>query len=100
MLLFGLIRLFERNRREIDGFDIVLAAVAPVIVLLLARGGGSILNLGVLGEYVALVLFMAAIVLVLWKMAKIPLKHSVIYGLVVVLVNIALSIALMGGAPA
>jgi hypothetical protein len=98
LALYGLIRLFERNRSEIDGFDIALAAIAPVIVLLLARGVMVLFHLGAWANYAALIVFTGAIVLILWKMAKIPLKRSFVYALVILVLNVTLSLVLTGNA--
>jgi len=96
LALYGLIRVFERNRSEIDGFDFALAAVAPVIVLLLARGAISIFGLGAWANYATLLMFMGAIILVLWKMAKVPLKRSIIYALAILALNVILNLVLTG----
>lgn len=36
-VLFGLIRLFERKRDDLDGFDIGMVAIVPVLVVVIIQ---------------------------------------------------------------
>lgn len=95
-VLFGLIRIFERKRDDLDGFDIGMVAIVPVLVVVIIR---------VLVEFffpdpllvrvlppVALIGFTFVL---LFKHLEIPPGRSIVYTLTVVMVNTVVAMILV-----
>ncbi|MGI9357626.1 MAG: hypothetical protein ACR2PF_21025 [Rhizobiaceae bacterium] len=91
LVLFGLIKVFERKRDDLDNFNIITVAIVPVLAVVLVQ-----VALGFLYPDPTLMLVLPPIVLIgltfllLWKNLEIPIGRSIGYTLVVVLVNEAL----------
>ena len=97
-LLFGLIKIFERKRDDLDGFTIGTVAVVPVLALVVVN---VVLAFTIPESVVAL--FLPFIVLValtfglLWKHLDIPIARSVGYTMAVVTFNIVLGLFFASG---
>lgn len=95
LVVFALIKVFERNRDDLDNFNIATVAVVPVITVILVRIG-----LGFLYPDPTLMLLLPALVLIgmtfglLWKNLDIPAGRSAAYTVVVLLVNEGLGLLL------
>ena len=94
-ILFGLIKLFERDREDLDNFTIGTVAVVPVLAAILVR-----VIIGLLYPDPLIMLFLPPVLLIiltfvlLWKNLKIPIARSVLYTAVVVAVNEGLGFVL------
>ena len=90
-LIYGLIWLFERKRRELHEFDFDKIAVFPPFIYL----GLSLLvmffGLGIWGSWAALIVFMMALFWMLWKNAKLSPARASAYSLAVLIFNVALN---------
>ena len=88
VVLFGLIKTFERGRNDLDNFTIGMVAVAPVIAVVIV-----VVVLGLVYPSRELLMLVPPIVLIgltfflLWKNLEIPAGRSAAYTFVVVLVN-------------
>jgi hypothetical protein len=97
-VLFGLIKLFERGREELDNFTIGTVAVVPVLAAILVR-----FVVGLLYPDPAILLVLPRVLLIvltfilLWKNLEIPVVRSVLYTVVVVAVNEGLGFILAAG---
>ena len=97
-VLFGLVKVFERNRDDLDGFQIGVVAIVPVLVVVVIR-----IALGLLYPQPVLMTLLPPLVLIgvtfflLHKNLEIPLGRSIGYTLVVVIANVALTMLLAPG---
>ena len=88
LVLFGMIKIFERKRDDLDNFNIATVAIVPVLCAVLVR-----VALGFLVPDAELLLLLPGLVLIgttfglLWKNLEIPLGRSMIYTVVVAIVN-------------
>lgn len=98
LLLFGLIKIFERGRDDLDNFQIGMVAVVPVLSSVVAQ-----VVLGFLYPEPSLILTVPLLVLIgmtfflLWKNLEIPKGRSGAYTVAVVLVNFVLGFFLAPG---
>ncbi len=98
-LLFGLIKIFERERDDLDGFAIGTVAVVPILALILVN-----IALAFTIPESGFALFLPSIVLValtfglLWKQLDIPAARSAGYTTAVVAFNIVLGFFFAQGA--
>ena len=95
LVLFGLIKVFEKGRDDLDNFAIATVAIVPVLIVVVVR-----IVLGLLFPNPVLMLALPPLVLIgatfgiLWKHLEFPIGRSIMYTLVVVIVNEALAYAL------
>lgn len=88
LLLFGLIKVFERKRDDLDTFNVAVVAIVPVIAAVLVR-----IALGLLVPGAGLFLLVPPLVLIgttfglLWKNLDIPIGRSIAYTIVVAIFN-------------
>ncbi len=97
-VLFGLIKIFERGRDDLDGFQIATVAIIPILVVVVVR-----IALGFLYPQPMLMMVLPPLVLIgltfflLYKNLEIPLGRSIAYTVVVVIVNEALAVVFAPG---
>ena len=95
-VLFGLITIFERDRDDLDNFQISMVAVVPIIVVVLIR-----VVLGLVYPQPILMIALPPLALIgvtfllLCKNLEIPVGRSIGYTVAVVIVNEALGFILM-----
>ena len=90
-VLFGMVRLLEKDRDDIDTFQLATVAVVPSLCVILYRVVvGLILPDPILMTIVPPILLIALTFGLLWKHLEIPLGRSVLYTVVVIVVNIGL----------
>ncbi|MDX1507953.1 MAG: hypothetical protein R3358_06715 [Woeseiaceae bacterium] len=95
LVLFGLIKVFEKGRDDLDNFAIATVAIVPVLIVVVVR-----IVLGLLFPNPVLMLALPPLVLIgatfgiLWKHLEFPIGRSIMYTVVVVIVNEALAYAL------
>ncbi len=95
LVLFGLIKIFERSRDDLDSFQIGTVAVIPILVIVVIR-----VVLGLLYPQRILMLVLPPLVLVgltfflLYKHLEVPMGRSIAYTLAVVIVNEVFAILL------
>ena len=95
-VLFGLITIFERDRDDLDNFQISMVAVVPIIVVVLIR-----VVLGLVYPQPILMIALPPLALIgvtfllLYKNLEIPVGRSIGYTVAVVIVNEALGFILM-----
>lgn len=88
LVLFALIKIFERNRDDLDNFSIATVAVVPVLSVIAVR-----VTLGMLYPNPLLLLLLPVVILIgmtyflLWKHLDIPAGRSATYTIAVLLVN-------------
>jgi len=88
LVLFGLLKVFEREREDLDNFSIATVAVVPVLSVVLVS-----MALGFLYPNPTLLTLLPPLILIgmtfglLWKNLDIPFGRSLGYTLVVVIVN-------------
>jgi hypothetical protein len=88
LFLFGIIKIFERKRDDLDSFNIATVAIVPVLSAVLVR-----VALAFLVPEATLLLLLPPLVLIgmtfglLWKNLEIPVGRSIVYTVLVVLVN-------------
>ena len=88
LVLFGLIKIFERDRDDLDNFTIATVAIVPVLAAIVVK-----VALAFLFPDPFVLLLVPAVVLIgftfglLWKNLEIKLSHSIIYTIVVAVVN-------------
>lgn len=88
VVLFALVKLFERKRDDLDNFSIATVAIIPVLSVIAAR-----VIIGLLFPDPILTVVLPAAVLIgatfflLWKHLEIPVGRSVTYTVVVLLAN-------------
>ena len=96
IVLFGAIKLCERQRDDLDNFAIATAAVVPVLIVFLLR-----IVLALTFPDPTLTTVLPPIVLIgatfglLWKNLEIPAGRAALYTVLVVLVNDGLGFLLM-----
>ena len=99
LVLFGLIKLFERGRDDLDNFNIAVVAIVPVIVVAIARFAlALVVPDPLLAVLVSSLLLIALTFGLLWKNLGIPKGRSAAYTTVVVLVNEGLGLLLLAAA--
>ena len=87
LVLFGLIKVFERGRDDLDNFSIATVAVAPVLSVILIR-----IVLAFVFPHPIATLILPYVVLIgmtfflLWKNLDLPPGRSALYTLAVVIV--------------
>lgn len=88
IVLFALIKVFERERDDLDNFSIATVAVVPVLSVIAVR-----VILGFLYPNPTLMFLLPIVVLIgmtfylLWKNLEIPFGRSAMYTVVVLLMN-------------
>ena len=93
LVLFGLIKIFERDRDDLDNFQISLVAVVPVLVVIVIR-----VTLGLLYPQPILMMTLPPLALIgftfflLYKNLEIPMARSIAYTFAVVVVNELLAV--------
>ena len=95
LVLFGLIKIFEKSRDDLDNFGIATVAVIPVLIVIVVS-----VAIGFVYPSPILLLALPPLVLIgstfgiLWKHLDIPAGRSILYTVVVVIVNQAVAFAL------
>lgn len=95
LVLFGLVKLFERGRDDLDNFQIGMVAVVPILVVVVIN-----VVLGLLYPQPLLMAILPALALIgltfflLFKNLEIPMSRSIAYTVAVVVVNEVLAFAL------
>lgn len=95
LVLFALVKVFERSREDLDNFNIATVAVVPLLSVVLVR-----VVLAFVYPNPTLALILPPIVLIgmtfflLWKNLELPAARSALYTLAVVFVNEALGYVL------
>ena len=98
LLLFGLVKIFERGRDDLDNFQIGMVAVVPILCSIVVQ-----VVLGFLYPDPTLILILPLLVLIgmtfflLWKNLEISKGRSGAYTAAVVLVNFGLGFLLASG---
>ena len=88
LVLFALIKIFERKRDDLDNFNIVTVAIVPIIaVVLVAAALGMFYPQPTLQRILPPVVLISLTFLLLWKNLEIPAGRSIGYTVAVVLVN-------------
>lgn len=88
LVLFGLIKVFERKRDDLDNFNIVTVAIVPVLSAVLTQIGlGFLYPDPTLLRFAPPVVLIGTTFLLLWKNLEIPLGKSFAYTAIVTLVN-------------
>ena len=88
LVLFAMIKIFERNRDDLDNYVIAMVAIVPVGCAVLVR-----IAVFFLAPDVKPLMFLPGLVLIgttfglLWKNLEIPPGRSIIYTVVVVVVS-------------
>ena len=88
LVLFALIKVFERDRDDLDNFNIAMVAIVPILVVVIIR-----VVLGLLFPEPTLMLILPPVVLIgltfilLWKNLEIPKGRSAAYTVAVLIVN-------------
>lgn len=99
-VLFGLIKVFEKDRDDLDNFNIAMVAIVPILIALLVGAGISMMipEPGPLLYLPSVVLLVTTFVL-LWKNLEIPINRAIGYTLAIVVVNELMGLALgtLGG---
>lgn len=89
--IYGLIRIFERKRRELHEFDFDKIAVIPPFVYLGLSVVVLVLGLGIWGSWAALIVFTIALFWMLRKNAKLSLARAFAYSGTVLIMNVGLN---------
>ena len=96
LVLFTLIKIFERKRDDLDNFSVATVAVVPVLSIIAVR-----VTLGMLYPNPLLMLLLPVVILIgmtyflLWKHLDIPGGRSAMYTIAVLLVNEGVGFLLM-----
>jgi hypothetical protein len=96
--LFGLVKVFERDRDDLDGFQIGAVAVVPILVVVIIT-----VVLGLLYPQPILMMVLPPLALIgvtfflLYKTLEIPLGRSIAYTVAVVIVNQVSAMVLVSG---
>ncbi len=95
IVLFGLLKVFERKREDLDGFQAGVVAIIPVVSAMLIQFALAI----VYPERLALILVPALVLVgltffLLYKNLDLPLGRSIGYTVVVIVVNQAVALLL------
>ena len=96
IVLFGAIKVFDRDRDDLDTFAIATVAVVPVLIVVLLR-----IALGMFFPDPTLAIVLPPIVLIgatfgiLWKHLEFPVGRSILYTVLVLLVNEGLAFLLL-----
>ena len=98
LVLFGLIKIFERKREDLDGFQAAVVAIIPVVSAMLVQFALAI----VYPEPLALILAPALVLVgltfyLLYKNLDLPLGRSIAYTVVVIVVNQAVALLFAAG---
>lgn len=94
-LLYALIWIFERKKREVDAFEVLVIVVAPAILSGIIRF--VCLFVGLAEEWADLigaVVFAVVTLILLLKPLEFPLKRAAVYTAVVLAINILVSTGL------
>ncbi len=88
IVLFGMIKVFERDRDDLDSFQVATVAIVPVLIVVLLRAGIALfLPVPLVQLLLPPVVLIAATFLLLYKNLEIPLGNSIAYTVAVVIVN-------------
>jgi len=90
-IVYGLLWVFERKKRELDDFHVWHAAVIPAFIYLGISLIVLFFGLGILGSWVAMVVFIIALFWMLWRNVKLPPSRAAAYGLAVFVINVGLN---------
>jgi hypothetical protein len=95
-VLFGLVRIFERKRDDLDGFDIGMVALVPVLVVVIVQ---VVISFFFSDPLLMRVLPPLALIgftfVLLFRHLEIPIIRSIAYTLAVVTVNTVMAIMLV-----
>ena len=98
LLLFGLIKGFERERDDLDGFTIGTVAVVPVLALILINVAIAFtIPESAVARFLPFIVLVALTFGLLWKHLEIPIARSAAYTAAVVAFNIALGFFFASG---
>ena len=89
-LIYGVIWIFERKRRELHEFDFGKIAVIPPFIYLGLSVLVLVLGLGTWGSWVALAVFLIALFWMFWKNANLSIARASSYSLIVLVLNVVL----------
>jgi hypothetical protein len=89
-IIYGLLWVFERKRRDFDGFDVPYVATVPSFIYLGLNLVVLFFGLGVLGSWVALAVFIIALFWMLMKTVKLPPTRAAAYSLAVLAINLGI----------
>lgn len=93
LVLFGLIKLFEKERDDIETFNLITVAIVPAISSFLTMvAAGVFFPEFPLLQFLPLAVLIATTFGLLWKHLEIRAGRSALYTLVVVVLNIGLSL--------
>jgi hypothetical protein len=90
-IIYGLLWLFERKRRELDDFHVSRAAVVPAFIYLGLSIAVLFLGLGFWGSWAALIVFVVALFFMLWKNVKLPPARAAAYSAAVLAINVGIN---------
>ena len=95
-VLFGLIRIFERKRDDLDGFDIGMVAIVPVLVAVIIQVVvGFFFPEPLLMRVLPPLALVGFTFVLLFKHLEIPVARSIAYTLAVVTVNTMMAMLLV-----
>ncbi len=93
VVLFGLIKIFERSRDDLDNFQIGMVAVVPILVVVIIQ-----VVLGLLYPQPILMLALPPLALIgftfflLYKNLEVPIGRSIAYTVAIVIINEVLAV--------
>lgn len=88
--LYSVLWLFERKKRDLDGFEITAVVIVPMVVIVFFQIIASILDLGVWSAHLALVIFLAMTSGMLWRILAIPGGRALAYPLVLIFLDFSI----------
>ena len=94
-IIYGLLWVFERKKRELDDFHVSKAAVVPAFIYLGLTLVLLFLDLGPLGNWAALAIFIVSLFWMLWKNVKLPLWRAAAYSIAVLAINIGITMLMV-----
>lgn len=98
LVLFGLIKLFERGRDDLDGAAITMAAIVPILIAVLIRVALEFLYPEpILTLTLPPLALIGSLFFLLYKNLEVPLGRSVGYTVGIVLLNEGLAFFLTAG---
>jgi hypothetical protein len=89
-LIYGVIWIFERQRREIYDFDFGKIAVIPPFIYLGLSVLVLVLGVDTWGSWAALAGFLIALFWMLWRNANLSIARASSYSLIVLVLNVLL----------
>jgi 4-hydroxybenzoate polyprenyltransferase len=89
-IVYGLLWLFERKKRELDDFHVSKAAVVPAFIYLGLSVAVLVFQLGPIASLIALAAFIIALFWMLWKNVKLPPSRAAAYSVAVLVINVGI----------